>query len=98
MKMQYIYDMYNIMDFLGDFIQDKLFDFKLLKQHILDYDEKRYTVEITNDEDDFFDFYCGNMGFTIYRNDDGTAKLCENASYYIFDSDGDHIDTIDIEL
>ena len=35
---------------------------------------------------------------TMYKNDDGSARLCENATYYIFDSDGDCVDTIDIEL
>lgn len=95
--MEYIDDIYQTVQFVNKFLAGAI-SYEDMKNRIMDYDESEYTMEITNDEDDFFDFYCGNLGFTIYQNDDGSARFCENASYYIFDNDGDQIDTIDIEL
>lgn len=55
---------------------------------------KRIRRDITDERD----ISCGNMGFTMYKNDDGSARLCENATYYTYDDDGDMADTYDIEL
>lgn len=102
MKARYIYDINDTLVFINEYIQDKMFSYDAVKKHIDDqnYDTKVWTMEITkvSDDDDFFDFDCGLMGFTMYKNDDGSARLCENATYYIFDSDGDCVDTIDVEL
>lgn len=100
MKARYIYDINDTLVFINEYIQDKMFSYDAVKEHIDAYNGRDWTLEITNidDDDEFFDFACGNMGFTLYKNDDGSARLCSNATYYTYDDDGDMADTYDIEL
>lgn len=98
MKAKYIYDINDTLVFLNDYLKDKLSSYDDIKKYIVDID-RQWTMEITytDDDDEYFDFTCGNMGFTIYKNEDGSARLCENATYYYYDSDND-IQSYDIEL
>ena len=62
-----------------------------------------YANEITMHEDDTCDVDFGSMCFTVYKQPDNTARLCENASYYLPmrhpDSlDEEEINVIDVEL
>lgn len=54
---------------------------------------------ITQQHDDTIDVEYKDMCFTVYMRDDGLWELCENATYYIFNSTGTLVeDEIDVEL
>lgn len=45
-----------------------------------------------------FDLDFGYMGFTIYRGENNTHRLCNNATYYYYDEQDDYTETIDVKV
>jgi hypothetical protein len=95
MLMKHIRNIYHITGYITN-RKDLLFDYELLKQNIRNENIRR--AKIRGEDGESFDFDFENMGFTVFKNSDGSARLCSFATYYILDKDGDCIDTIDIEL
>lgn len=60
-----------------------------------------FAIEIINDNEEqgFYDVDVGKMTFTIYKDGDTGFRICENATYYTYDT-GSCVDCtkIDIEL
>ena len=96
MLIKHVRNIYHITGYVNNRIQDMLFDYESLKQCI--QNENLYSAKITCEDRESFDFELENMGFTVFKNNDGSARLCSFATYHILDKDGDCIDTIDIEL
>lgn len=106
MKIEHIKEIADTVNFLGvllagDITTGEKLSYEQAKERLADYNEKEYTVEIIHDDDEqgFFDVDVGLMTFTIYRNDDGGYRICENATFYTFNTGSSmDCDTIDVEL
>ena len=56
MKARYIYDINDTLVFINEYIQDKMFSYDAVKEHIDAYNGRDWTLEITNiDDDDEFE-------------------------------------------
>lgn len=96
MLMKHIRNIYHITGYTTNRIKDLSFDYELLKQDI--HNGNIHKAKIIGGDRESFDFELENMSFTVFKNSDGSARLCSFATYHILDKDGDCIDIIDIEL
>lgn len=100
-EMERIVDTYN---WLCEVICGKGLTYEQVKEALNDADGDDYSVEITNEGEDFFDVDVGTMGFTIYKDEEDGFRICENATAYITKQETDgswttyYDDTIDVEL
>ena len=77
--------------------------FEQLKDWLRLNNGKKYKVLITQETgNDFFDVDVGHMSFTVYKCEQVEGiygfYINENATYYVYDSFDEIIDTIDVEL
>lgn len=97
MKLKDIQEISDTVDYLYELICGQDLSYEQVKQTLIDNPEKDYTINIVNEDEDFFDVDIGLMGFTIYKDEEDGFRVCENARYYVYEND-EVVDTIDIEL
>ena len=98
MKLQQMRDIVDTVDFLTETICGQGLTYDQVKIALERADGNDYSVVIVNEEEDLFDVDVGLMNFTIYKDEEDGFRLCENATYYIYNTDGEVEDTIDVEL
>lgn len=98
MKIQQMRDIVDTYDFLCEVICGKGLTYDQVKIALERADGNDYSVAIVNEEEDLFDVDVGLMNFTIYKDEEDGFRLCENATYYIYNRDGEVEDTISVEL
>lgn len=102
MKIKYINDIYQTVDFLNILLAMKLnkkWDFDELYKYFIGYQGNDYSIEVINYENDLMDVDIGAMTFTFYRSDDNTVRLNEHATYYTYNTNSSiDCDSIDVEL
>lgn len=97
MRLKTIQEISDTVDYLYELICGQDLSYEQVKQTLIDNPEKDYTINIVNEDEDFFDVDIGLMGFTIYKDKEDGFRVCENARYYVYEND-EVVDTIDIEL
>ena len=97
MRLKTIQEISDTVDYLYELICGQDLSYEQVKQTLIDNPEKDYTINIVNEDEDFFDVDIGLMGFTIYKDEEDGFRVCENARYYVYEND-EVVDTIDIEL
>lgn len=97
MKLKDIQEINDTVDYLYELICGQDLSYEQVKQTLIDNPEKDYTINIVNEDEDFFDVDIGLMGFTIYKDEEDGFRVCENARYYVYEND-EVVDTIDVEL
>lgn len=98
MKIQIMKNIVDTVDYLYGLISGEGYTYDQVYQILQDNFEQEYTVNIVNETEDFFDVDIGLMNFTICKDEQDGFRICENATYYIYDTDGGITDTIDVEL
>lgn len=98
MKIQQMRDITDTYDFLVETICGKGLTYDQVKVALERADGNDYSVAIVNEEEDLFDVDVGLMNFTIYKDEEDGFRLCENATFYIYNTDGEVEDTISVEL
>lgn len=100
MKIEVINEIYNTVDFMYEFIMDKMESFDSLRESLRNFDNGYWYSAVADEAHDgkSFDFAVRNMGFTMYKNEDGSARLGDNATLYIRDDAGDVVETVNVEL
>lgn len=98
MKIQIMRNIVDTVDYLYGLISGEGYTYDQVYQILQDNFEQEYTVNIVNETEDFFDVDVGLMNFTIYKDKEDGFRICENATYYIYNRDGEVEDTISVEL
>lgn len=104
MRLKTIQEISDTVDYLYELICGQDLSYEQAKQKLIDNPEQDYTIDIVNEGEDFFDVDVGNMGFTIYKDQEDGFRICENARAYITKEETDgswttyYDDTIDVEL
>lgn len=98
MKLKDIQEISDTVDYLYELICGQDLSYEQVKQTLIDNPEKDYTINIVNEDEDFFDVDVGLMCFTVYKDEQDGFRICDNATYYIYGDDGEIEDTIDVEL
>lgn len=82
MNISQMRDVINTYDYLCELICGKGLTYEQVKEELNKADGNDYSIEIVNEEDDFFDVDVGLMNFTIYKDEEDGFRICENATYY----------------
>ena len=98
MKLKDIQEISDTVDYFFELICGQDLSYEQVKQKLIDNPEKDYTINIVVEHEDLFDVDVGLMCFTVYKDEQDGFRICENATYYIYDDNGEVEDTIDVEL